>query len=126
LSGLQTFAEQLEANTEQDLKPGTTRAENEIQTGIGIGLAFPGGHIAAAREILAYAMARVRDNAARHIQAAEILAVAIKRALENYTTADQDTASRLAQVENVLVEAVAATQRATEPQAPPPPTGPQP
>ena len=108
LSGLQMFAELLQSNTEQVLKPGAARAENEIQHGNRIGQAFPGGNVAAARQMLAYALIRARDNATRHVQAAEILAVAIKRALENYAASDRDAADRVTKVEDILLEAVAA------------------
>jgi hypothetical protein len=125
LNGLRTFVDQLEASTEQGLKPGIARAENEIQNGAGIGRAFPGGQVAAARQMLIQAMARARDNTSRHIQAAEILTTAVKRALENYARSDQDTAGRLAQIEDVVTQAVAAAQRVAPPQ-PSTPAGPQP
>jgi hypothetical protein len=126
LGGLQAFADLLQSNTEQELKPGAARAENEIQNGVQVGRAFPGGDIAAARQMLAYALVRARDNATRHVQAAEILAVAIRRALENYTGSDRDTAGRVALVENILLEAVAAAQIAMQSQAPVSSTGFQP
>ena len=126
LSGLQMFAELLRSNTEHALKPGAARAENELQNGIRIGHAFPAGEIAAARQMLAYALVRARDNATRHVRAAEILSMAINRALGNYADGDRDAASRVAQIEGILLEAVAAAEIALQSQAPVPSTGFQP
>ena len=119
LSALQRFVDLLERSTEQILKPGAARAEREIQSGVGIGRAFPGGHIAAAREVLIHAVARVRENAGRHLRATEILSTAIRRALETYAATDRETAVRLSRIEQLMAEAVATAEQAIAPKTPP-------
>jgi hypothetical protein len=112
LIGLQTVVDLLAQSAERELKPGLARAANKIQDDAAFGGAVPGGQIAAARQMLTHAIARLKDNAAHHLYAAEILAVAIKRALDNFESSDEDAAARLARVEAELAEGVAAARRA--------------
>jgi len=89
LGGLRMFADSPRTETEQDWRPGASRANLELDHGTRFGLACPGGRITATGSLFGIVLEQALGNTARQIEAAESLAHDIEAVLAkaNYAEA---------------------------------------
>ncbi|WP_144118337.1 hypothetical protein [Catellatospora sichuanensis] len=111
LGMLRVFADSLKSDAELGLRPGVARATREALTGVPFGSQSIGGEAQAARKAVTVALARAQHNAAKQIEAADILIKAVNHILTNYTNADLATAEQIAAVEKTLSDAVKASEQ---------------
>ncbi|MDI1465880.1 hypothetical protein QEZ54_33395 [Catellatospora sp. KI3] len=110
LGELRMFAEVLEADVEQGLRPGVIRAEKELQNGLRFGAHTVGGEVVASRQLMAMALDRARRNGASQVGAAQVLIDAMRKVLDNYTNADELSAANLDAIEKILLGALATSK----------------
>lgn len=118
LGELRMFADTLRTDTDLGLRPGVSRAEQELQLGVRFGLAAPGGQVATSRELLGAALERAQQNTARQVRAAEILTTTIEQILANYRDGEHIAAEHMDTVEQTLASAITAAELAARPPAP--------
>jgi hypothetical protein len=111
LGGLRMFTNVMKTDVTNGLKPGITRAEAEVQTGLQFGANTAGGEVVAARDAMNAALKRARENGEKQVQAAEILIAAMEKVLATYAGADSASAGQIAMVEKTLLDAIAAAEK---------------
>ncbi|WP_157545980.1 hypothetical protein [Hamadaea tsunoensis] len=116
LGGLRAFADVLDADSAQGLRPGVTRAGGELQTGARFGARSLSGEVVAGSYALSYALDRAQNNARQMVEAADILVAAARAVLTRYAAADQLTSQDLAKIQKTLQDAATEAQKAYGPE----------
>lgn len=78
----------VKADTEQGLAPGLSDTDARIQFGVRFGLASPSGEARLARIALMATLAGHRENAARHVETAQLITHVLDQVVTRYQATD--------------------------------------
>ena len=111
-SGLDQFAGSVNAEVEGNFEPHTQRLFRAYELGVTFGFGNESGNVQAARNKHRDALTATGESMAAYINASRILIEAIRRAAEEYASADALSSARARDVEGILGQAITDAENA--------------